>query len=323
MQNLNELLLLEDNFQEKIETLVSPFLKQIEKKGNFLTTKSETIHYEYYKHPQEKGAIVISHGFCEFTKKYKEVIYYFYQVGYSVYIMDHCGHGYSTRRVADKSLVHISSYDDYVSSFHTFISEIVLKNNASRFLILFAHSMGGAISALYLEAHPSIFHCAIFSSPMLEINYGKTPYPFIWLWMTYKRLRKHDQEYILGNKPFDKTPYFEESSCVSKARFDYIFSMRLADENFQTFGGSYAWAHASIKALKQLQKNASKVSTNILLFQAGRDTTVKPGGQIRFAKKSKQTRLCILSESKHEIFNADYETRKTYYQEIFHFLEQI
>jgi alpha-beta hydrolase superfamily lysophospholipase len=49
---------------------------------------------------------------------------------------------------------------------------------------------------------------------------------------------------------------------------------------------------------------------------------VKPGGQKRFAKKSKNTRLVVMPDSKHEIYNGDTEIREEYYHKVFVFLDE-
>lgn len=319
----NEMIFLgEEDYMDKILHIVAPILSKYRATGYFNGSDGTKIYYESYLHPEEKATVVISHGFCEFTAKFEEVIYYFFEAGYSVYILDHRGHGYSARSVSDKSKVYVRSYDEYVLDFHEFITKVVLKDNIHRQLILYAHSMGGAIGALYLEQYPGVFSCAILSSPMLEIDSGIIPKPVVWLVMLLKKLARTDEDYVTRHKEFDGIPIFATSSCLSEARYNHIFSKRLENENYQTYGASSAWTLASMKAVKKLQKHAGLVKTPILLFQAGRDTTVRPGGQKRFALKSQNTRLVILPDSKHEIYNADTKTREEYYQRIFEYLEE-
>lgn len=312
----------EEDYMDKIVHIVRPLLEENRKTGYFLSFDGTKIFYEYYDHPNEKAAVVISHGFCEFTAKFEEVIFYFFQAGYSVYIPDLRGHGYSQRMVQDRSKVYIHSYDEYVLDFHSFITNIVLKDKIPKKLVLYAHSMGGAIAALYLEQYPDMFSCAILSSPMLEIDCGKTPASLVWLLMLYKKFTRSDEDYVSGHGAFDGIPHFEASSCLSEARYNDIFTKRLQDKNYQIYGASCAWTLASLRAVRKLQKHAKLVKTPILLFQAGNDTTVKPGGQKRFAEKSKNTRLVVMPDSKHEIYNANTALRKEYYHKIFAFLEE-
>lgn len=322
MDTLADIVFEEENFIEGMKKTVVPFLQQKRNSAFFISEQGDSIHYEEYIHPNEKAAIVISHGYCEFTRKYDEVLYIFYQAGYSLYILDHLGHGYSTREVERMDKVHVSSYDTYVSCIHTFVQTVVNKNNPNRKLVLFAHSMGGAIGSLYLESHPDVFSCSILSSPMLEINFGKNPKLFVWFAMQYAKLFHKQKDFSPGSKGFDSKPVFETSSCLSKARYDYIFKHRLNDEHYQTYDSSNGWIIASIAAIKKLQKQTQKINSPILLLQAEHDTMVGKKGQVDFTRKTKNTTLILIKNSKHEIFNALKASRLEYYNYIFAYLDK-
>ena len=45
-------------------------------------------------------------------------------------------------------------------------------NSGEQKLFLFAHSMGGAIGADFLEEYPEYFNSAILSAPMFQVNTG-------------------------------------------------------------------------------------------------------------------------------------------------------
>ena len=47
----------------------------------------------------------------------------------------------------------MKSYQEYVKDLHVFVDGIVKKRSKSGELYLFAHSMGGAIGALFLEEY--------------------------------------------------------------------------------------------------------------------------------------------------------------------------
>lgn len=313
----------EEDYRGKMVQIVRPLLDKARKTGYYKSFYGARIYYEAYIHPQERAAIVISHGFCEFAKKFEEVIFYFYQAGYTVYIPEHRGHGYSKRSVKDHGKVHICSYQDYVLDLHGFITEVVSKDRIHGKLVLYAHSMGGAVAALYLEQYTEVFSGAVLSSPMLEIDFGKTPVFLIWLMLLFKKLIGLEEDYVAGHHAFDGIPHFETSSCLSEARYQEIFEKRLQDTNYQTYGASCAWTLASLRAVRKLQRHARQVKTPVLLLQAGKDTTVKSGGQKRFAEKSQNTRIVLIPDSKHEIYNAHTAVRKDYYDLIFGFLKEI
>lgn len=324
MKHTNEdiIFLKEANYKKNMIDQVRPILEHKRQTGYMDSFDQSKIYYEYYDTPNEKGTIVISHGFCEFSKKFEEVIYYFLLGGYSVYILDHRGHGYSQRMVEDKDMVYIRSYDDYVMDFHHFVTKVVLRSEANRKLILYAHSMGGAIGALYVEQYPDVFSCAILSSPMFDMSFGKFPTSFIWLIIKLYQGITSEKSYIIGHGPFNKVPIYEKSSCLSKERYHYIFSKRIDDENYRTYGASCAWTIASLRAVRKLHKDAHRYTIPTLLFQAGRDTSVSSRGHSRFVKRASNTKILMIPDSKHEIYNANTEIVEDYFRQIFTFLDR-
>ena len=166
------MIITEEKYNEELTRYVLPFIRLNFEDGYMKSADGTRIHYGYVTTPVAKAAIVISHGFTECMPKYYEMIYYFAKAGYSVYMVEHRGHGFSDRSVSDISMVTVNSFDDYVSDLDMFIREIVMKREGRRPLYLYGHSMGGAIAALYLEKHPEVFTKAVLSSPMIEMLYG-------------------------------------------------------------------------------------------------------------------------------------------------------
>ena len=81
--------------------------------------------------PENPHAVVmLSHGFIENAEKYKEIAYYFAKEGFSVYLPEHCGHGFSYRLTEDESLVHLDSFERYVEDF-IFVTKKAKEENLS------------------------------------------------------------------------------------------------------------------------------------------------------------------------------------------------
>lgn len=311
----------EANFEERMRKEVQPWLKNQVKDGYFRSWDGSRIHYLSAVHPRERAAVVFSHGFCEFSGKYHEMMYYFYQMGYSVFFMEHRGHGFSRRFLKDLHKVYVKSYQEYVKDLHVFVDGIVKKRSKSGELYLFAHSMGGAIGALFLEEYPEVFSKAVLSSPMMELNFGNVADWQAALLAAWSVIARWDTRYVPGQKGFDYTYSFAGSSCLSEVRYAYVFRQRKQTPEYRTYGGTYAWARASLRATRRLEKYADRVKIPVLLLQAGKDTMVKPGGQEEFAARSKNTKLVRFPESKHEIFNGTARIRERYYREVFAFYE--
>ena len=67
------------------------------------------------------------------------------------------------------------------------------------------------------------------------------------------------------------------------------------------------------------KKNAQCVNIPILLFQAGKDTFVRSGGQNKFSRYAKDCRLVRIENAKHEIYNERDEILDNYIYQIIEF----
>lgn len=123
--------------------------------GEFAGAQSLPIRFVRFCAPDHDKVVVISTGRIESYVKYPEVAYDLFQCGYDVMIIDHRGQGLSGRLLADSHRGHVLQFADYVSDFAHFWQRVVQPAGYRRRFAL-AHSMGGAILALFL-AQP----CAI------------------------------------------------------------------------------------------------------------------------------------------------------------------
>lgn len=290
--------------------------------ADFISFDGSKLCY-YYSMPKEaKATIVIIHGFCEFWGKYHELAWYLHQAGYGFFFLEQRGHGHSDRDACRLDLVHLDSYSQYVEDVHRFVDEVVIPANGKRDLYLYAHSMGGATGALFLEQYPQYFKKAILSSPMFDMKTDNIPKVVISAYMVYLKAMGKMKELSKGQNYFDGKPVFEASSCQSKARYDYQFEQRLKNKLYQTYGATFGWINASLIANRKLLRYAGKVNIPILMFAAGNDHLVNFDGQLKFAERSSNTRIVEYKEAKHELFNSLDYVRVDYYGRIFDFLDE-
>lgn len=285
-------------------------------KQDFFTSFDGTkIHY-YYAIPENASAvIVLFHGFCEFYGKYHEMTWYFYRCGFGFYFPEMRGHGLSGGKLKENDLVHVDRYDDYVSDMKGFYDQIVSKSRLPK--LLFAHSMGGAVASLYLEQYSGDFRGAVLSSPMLKLKTkGYTPGQIRIIRFLVTLLHRK-KKLSAGQNRFDGVNIFEKSGCQSRARYDYMFEMRLADEHYQTYGATFGWSIASLEATDRLMKHAGAIRTDLAVFMAGEDHLIDPSGYREFFRILPETRRYDFPTSRHEIFNASTEVRRDYYTKLF------
>ena len=311
----------EQDFANTMKGKVLPFLKDKTKEGYFENKDGMQLHYAMMVRPDEKASIVISHGYCEFTTKYSEMLYYFYQMGYSVFILDHRGHGLSDREVDGYCKIHVNSFQDYISDFNEFIEKIVRPESVTERLILFAHSMGGGIGALYLEQYPDVFKKAILSSPMIELSTGDTSKIVVKMLALLSYIPFLKKRYLPGYHDYDHTFKYPRCSALSKARYTFQYEEREREKHYRTNGCTFGWSREAFNVSKKILKNASLVKIPVIIMQAAMDTLVMPEAQNEFSKRAQNCQLKRFEGSKHEIFNATDDIILEYYNEVFSFMQ--
>ena len=292
------------NYKEDMLKKVEPYLKKKLKHGYILGKKNLKLYYEKFIVKNPKANIVICHGLRECTEKYYELIYYFMKAGYSVFIIEHRGHGRSQRLGIDTSQINVEKFNYYVEDFKKFIDEIVIPDSNNKSLLLFAHSMGGGIGTIFLEEYTNYFKAAVLSSPMHEMNTGKSPKILANIVSMGMKLCGKEIMYLPGQIPYTGEKKVPSSSTSCKERYEYIYEKIKKNNAYHSGGSSASWYLESLKATKKLIKkeNASKVKIPVLLFQAEYDTYVIPRAQNKFATYAKNCELIHVKGSKHESY---------------------
>lgn len=314
----------ERDYRRRMDEEAMPFLAKCRRRGFFEPDGTGNIYFESYDAAQAKGAVVIAHGFSESAEKYVEMIYYFLQAGYRVYIPEMRGHGRSVRETADLSLVHISRYEQYLEDLQYFAENIVKKENPGMPCYLYAHSMGGGIGAAFLERYPDIFQKVVLSSPMIRPLTGQVPFGAAYVIARMMVRSGKGMQYAAGQHAFRGDETFEGSAAVSRARYEYYREKRAREKLFQTSGASYAWlreaARMSVDVLKK--ENCRKIRAKVLVFRAMQDDFVSGAAQEKFVRQVSGARLIPVTGTKHEIYMAADEVLQPYVSRIRGFLKQ-
>ncbi len=267
----NENLLQEQNHLQKIDSLFNSGTS-----GYFTGKEDVEIYYKYYLQSEnEQGAVVISSGRTEAVLKYKEVIFDFFNNGYSVYIHDHRGQGYSDRMLADPDMGYVENFQYYIDDMKFFFDNYVFPNQHKN-IFLFAHSMGGAIGATYIEQYPNDFKVASFSSPMLGL-----PFPTC---LAVSILVGEQPEYAIGNDNYKNSIVkFEENDLThSKVRYQIMLDVFDKHPDARLGGATYQWVNRSCDQFDYIFNNLDKISIPLLLFSGQNEQIVDPASQNEF-----------------------------------------
>ena len=277
----------EKEYSKLYNATVIPYINARKISGYFSGVNNAKLCYSFYKADNERGTVVIVHGLGEGMPKYQELIYYFLNDGLSVYIYDQRGHGLSTREVADTVLIHVSDFNFYVLDLEIFINTIVEDN--SKPLYLFGHSMGGGISALYLETcTDNKIKKAFLSSPMLEIKSPKIPKfvirSILFIASTFACKKKL---FYVKKHPYYKE--FENSSYTSIDRYNEYENFRQKSVHYHTCTATNKWGYSAFKATKSINttKNINKIKTPIFIATAELEKLVNNSVHKEFANALK------------------------------------
>lgn len=292
------------NYIENMINKVEPELDNIREKGYITGINNIKLYYEKYIVKNPKASIVICHGIGEYTEKYNELIYYFINNRYSVFIIEQRGNGRSGRLGGDSCQISVEKFDYYIEDFKKFIDEIVVPESRGKELLLFAHSMGGGIGTIFLENYPQYFNGAVLSSPMHKIHTGKSAAfiadilsaIFICIGKQYK--------YMPGQNPYSGKRKFPNRTTNCEERYNYQYNKILANKMYQTGGASAKWYFEASKATRSLRKkkNISKVKIPVLLIEAECDTHVVAKAHYKFAHYAHNCELTIVNNGKHETY---------------------
>ncbi len=315
----------EEEYKPFIENTVMPFLTRRLHKGEFKAFDGLKLYYEYYTVKNPRGAVVICHGFTECIQKYKEMIYYFLRRHYMVFAMDWRGHGYSGRQADNLHKVYVESFQHYITDLHNFITRIVIPNSPGLDRYLYAHSMGGAIGAAFLEQYPLTFKKAILNAPMIRMQTANVPEAAAFAIAALKHFTGHGKDFVLGQNQTIDNDRFETCAARSRARFEYHLQRRRNNELLQTSGSTYDWLYHNIIGTHQLtaRRRCKKIITPLLILTSDHDTCVKNSGIHKFFRRLPgEKHLCLVKNSRHEIYSNDTkQSVGAYYKKVFQFFE--
>ena len=328
MKKMKTMLLHEETYAQEREEIVRPFLEERKTEKYLERELGKKLFVTTYRTDAPRAVAVISHGSTESVRKYEEPVYYFLNQGYDVVLPEHCGHGKSYRLVDDPSLVHVDGYERYVQDL-LYVIHDTKKQYPEIPLVLFGHSMGGGIAAQTAAEAPELIDTLVLSSPMIRPLTGNIPWKVTMAITNFMCLLGKSTEYVAGQKPFEDKETFEDSSSLSRGRFEYYYqNVKRKDPIYQTNAASYGWLKAAAGLTRQLlTRSYENLTMPILLTQSGKDAFVSNDAQtelIRKIKKQGNSNVWLLRfpEAKHECYNGYDALVEKYWTQVFRFLDR-
>jgi lysophospholipase len=298
----------EQGYAATMTNQVEPFIRQNEVRSNFTGVNGLSIATVSIRGTGEKGDIIIVPGQGEFIAKYHETAFDLLQRGYSaVHIISHRGQGESQRVLSDPKKASIENFDFYVQDLDTYVSHLRLERPKGK-LFLLAHSMGGAISALFLEhlratGRIQDFDAVVLSSPMFEIKAPVVSEAHrLSALVNLFCMTGHCDDYALGQGHRNEYGAWDSKrGTSSRIRWDYSKQYTISHPEVTLSGPTFRWLKESIRADALISKLAPPSDLPMLVLQAGHDQTVITPPQTTYCAKSASCKILRFETSEHEL----------------------
>jgi len=318
-------LILSAQYAETMEDAVLPFLAARQRDVTVRGAGDREIFCSVFAaDAPQYGTALVLHGFTENAYKFAEVIYSLLQNGFSAVAYDQRGHGRSWRDEAvraDLSLTHVGRFEEYVEDLEAVYAQVL--SGMPSPLVLFAHSMGGAVAGLFLEKHPDAFSRAALCAPMIAPNRGGVPLGVSRLICRGAKLLGKGGKRIFLSRPYAGPEDFDTSCATSRERFDWFDRVKNQREEFHNNGPTYNWTLESLNVTKKLLAKgaAEKIACPVRLYTADADGSVLPDAQAAFIARVKQGKREFVQGSRHEIYRSADEVLFPWWHGVLQFLQ--
>lgn len=329
-QTLNFDWVSEANYTQEMNEKVCPYLSERMVKGQ-LKRGDYTLAYEKYGLDDAVATVALVHGFNEYKEKYTEMVYYLVQNKMQVVIYDQRGHGES-KLTAQQTQIDSQNFNEYVLDLKAIIDEVARPLVADQHkLVIFSHSMGGAITTSYIEQFPNDVDGAILNAPMFMIDTGKYPQSLTYLYSKTMSKVGYGRNYIPTTEAFDPDLHTiydddpEDAISNSQIREAYFHKVNLSLHSVPTQGGSLNWLKTAFDTTHAILKpeRLSQVKIPILLFRAGNDTIVEKEGVFTAGHYLPNVERILISDSKHQTYLDHDKALKIYVQKLIQFIRSV
>ena len=317
-------LILDEGYQQTMDTTVLPALASCRREVPLSGADGASLACAAFDADHPVGTVLVLHGFTENCFKYSELIHSLLCNHFSVVSYDQRGHGHSWRKegLQDVGVTHVDHFSDYVSDLSIICDQLL--SSMPKPWMIFSHSMGGAVTALFLEQHSGVFSRAVFCSPMIAPNLSGVPFPAAVALCRSAVLLGHGAKRTFFGHPYQGPEDFATSAATDPVRFAWYDAIKVSHPEYQNCSPTYRWVLESLHVTKKILAPGAPESIRIpvLLFTAEQDGSVLPEPQKQFISRIPGGRHALVPGSRHEIFRSPDHVLFPWWHDILTFLKE-
>ncbi len=251
----------------------------MEIKLNF--SEKHELHGIYQPVSDAKAAIIMVHGLGEHISRYKEMADFFNSRNYSFTGLDLPGHGHSSGRRG-----HIDNFEQY-NNIISAIIDFVRVREGDISLVLYGHSLGGAVALNYL-AGANVIDKAIVTSPWLKLAVSPSSFKIFLAGIMNSLLPS-----LLQSSGLDPEDISSDKDVVEKYDADPLVHNKISVRLFSS-------ATANARKLLEMRED---IKIPLLLMHGADDRITSAEGSSVFAARNSRTELKIWEKGLHELHN--------------------
>lgn len=226
--------------------------------------------------------LFLVHGMSEHGQCYEHVARSAVARGWNVVLPDLRGHGRS-----GGEHIHVNDFSEYVADLRQIFEWGGLSPHNT---VMVGHSMGGLISARYVQQFPESVSALALLSPLLGVNVRVSPFMVgLGKFLSYVRPKSR----------------FHKRTNPSYSSRDPVAVSRRTDDPLIRHSLTAAWFFAMRSALRSAWELAEQIACPLLVMQAGADRIVDPQATHRWIERvaSADKTLRVFPDHYHELLN--------------------
>ncbi len=319
-----DFLIVSPDYSSVLSETVLPELESVQENRTIPGKNQLPLFCSVFKAEAPVGTVLLLHGFTESFFKYSELIFSLLHNHYSVVAYDQRGHGRSGRAegLPNPSVTHVDRFEDYVDDLAVVCNTLL--PDLPRPWMIFAHSMGGGVTSLYLEQYPDTFSAAALCAPMIAPYTSGIPAGIASGMSKVFCLLGKSRHAPFFMKPYSGPEDFDSSCATDPVRFAWYDAVKAAHTEYQNSIPSNRWIVESIAVTRKILTAGApeKIVCPVLLCTADKDYSVLPDAQKKFIDRVPKGKHLFVKDSKHEIFRSVNEIFFPWWHEILSFFKE-
>ena len=315
-------LIVSSAYEETMNNVVLPYLETRVRRETLHGADQAPLACAVYSAEAPAGTLVLVHGFTESAFKFSELIYSLLRNRFNVVTLDQRGHGHSWRKegLSNVGDTHVEHFADYISDLKIVCDRLLAP--LQKPWCLFGHSMGGAVSVLFLEQYPEFFSRAVLCAPMIAPDRSGVPYGIAASLCHAARAIGHGSRRVFFFKPYSGPENFETSCATDPARFAWYDGIRVSHPEYQNCAPTYTWTLESMRVTRKILAPGApeRIACPVRLYGAEEDHSVLSEPQKQFISRVPMGEYSLVPRSRHEIYRSEDAVLFPWWHEILRFL---